>query len=159
MAASIFGLSDAQYRFKPQPECWSIAESVEHVAITEDILFGLVTGGLPNPGAAALPPAKDQKLAPAIVDRLRKFSAPDAVRSRGRFANPAESCARFHASRELSMIYARECSDDLRGRFTMHPLLGEIDCYRCFPSRLKQRQDFRVQIFNRLLTAGFRGDA
>ena len=32
--------------------------------------------------------------------------------------------------RELAIAYAGQCSDDLRHLFALHPLLGEIDCYR-----------------------------
>jgi hypothetical protein len=41
--------------------------------------------------------------------------------------------ARDHviAGHERAIAYARECAQDLRNLFTPHPLLGEIDCYRC----------------------------
>src|SRR5947209_1771278 len=33
------GLSDAQWNFKRAPERWSVAEVLEHIALTEDLLF------------------------------------------------------------------------------------------------------------------------
>src|SRR5258708_2952180 len=32
------GLSDAQWKFKPAPDRWSIAEVVEHIAVVEDLV-------------------------------------------------------------------------------------------------------------------------
>ena len=39
----VANLSDAQWTFKPAPERWSIAECAEHIALSEDLLFQLVT--------------------------------------------------------------------------------------------------------------------
>jgi len=37
-----FGLSEAQWNFKPGPDRWSVAEVTEHIALAEDYLRGLV---------------------------------------------------------------------------------------------------------------------
>lgn len=29
------------------------------------------------------------------------------------------------------MKFARECTQDLRALYCLHPVLGEIDCHRC----------------------------
>jgi len=42
----------------------------------------------------------------------------------------AEASHHFQESRELAIAYARQCPDDVRHLFALHPLLGEIDCYR-----------------------------
>jgi hypothetical protein len=131
LLAAIAGLSESQMRLKPQPERWSIAECVEHVAVTEELLFGMVTRGTVNPNGKPLDPEKDARLAVALLNRERRFSAPETVRATGRFATVDESIAHFLKSRERVIAYARECAEDLRHRFTLHPLLGEIDCYRC----------------------------
>jgi hypothetical protein len=112
---AIAGLSEAQQRFKAQPEDWSIADCVEHVAVVEDFLFPLVTHGVINPNGVSLDPAKDERMAAAVVDRKRKVSAPPAMRPVGAFASVAEASAKFRESR----------------LFMTHPVLGEIDCYRC----------------------------
>ncbi|MBZ5591288.1 MAG: DinB family protein [Acidobacteriia bacterium] len=128
---AITGLTDAQLRFKPQPESWSIADCVEHLAVTEDLLFALVTKGAPNPDGMPLDPVKDGRFSTAVVDRSRKFAAPPGVRPHGHFASTAEAVAHFRENRERTLAYARDCTQDLRRLFTPHPLLGEIDCYRC----------------------------
>src|SRR5579864_3304431 len=40
---SVAGLSEAQWNYKPAPEVWSVAETAEHIAVSEDTLLGLVT--------------------------------------------------------------------------------------------------------------------
>jgi len=128
---AIDGLASAQLHFKPQPDSWSIADCVEHLAVTEDLLFSLVAKGAPNPDGVPLDPAKDGRMAAAIVDRSRKFSAPAGVRPHAHFASPSEAVQHFRDSRDRALAYARGCTEDLRRLFTPHPLLGEIDCYKC----------------------------
>jgi hypothetical protein len=125
------GLADAQLHFKPQPDSWSIADCVEHLAGAEDLLFALVAKGAPNPDGVPLDPAKDGRMVAAIVDRSRKFAAPAALRPHAHFASPAAAVKHFRDSRERTLAYTRRCTEDLRHLFTPHPLLGEIDCYRC----------------------------
>jgi len=125
------GLSDAQLHFKPQPDRWSIADCVEHLAAAEDLLFDLVAKGAPNPDGVPLDPAKYDRLVSAIVDRSRKFSAPPDLRPHAHFASPAAAAQHFRDGRERALTYTRDCTQDLRHLFTPHPVLGEIDCYRC----------------------------
>src|SRR5215813_12817129 len=40
---AIKGLSEAQWRYKAGPDRWSIAEVAEHIAVSEETLFNLVT--------------------------------------------------------------------------------------------------------------------
>jgi hypothetical protein len=49
--ASISGLSDAQWKWKPAPERWSIGETAEHIVLAEALLWLL----LPTPGARSRP--------------------------------------------------------------------------------------------------------
>jgi len=128
---AIDGLTDTQLQFKPQPDGWSIADCVEHLAVAEDVLFHLVAKGAPNPDGVSLDPAKDGRLSAAVVDRSRKFAAPQLLRPHGHFGSTQEAVAHFRAGRERALAYTRDCNQDLRRIFTPHPLLGEIDCYRC----------------------------
>src|SRR5579863_4962504 len=89
--AAIAGLSESQACFRAGGEDWSIAECVEHIAVTEDVLYGLVANGVAKPDGASLDPSKDHRLAAAIVDRSRKVAAPEIVRPTGRFRSLAEA--------------------------------------------------------------------
>src|ERR1041385_2004379 len=39
LLASLNGLSPAQWRFKPAPNVWSVAECAEHLVLAEDFIF------------------------------------------------------------------------------------------------------------------------
>ena len=131
LLAAIADLSEAQVLFKPDAERWSIAECTEHVAITGDALLALLKRGLANPQGVALEPEKYGRLAEALVNRSRRFPAPESIRPTGRFASIADARAHFLEGHEQAMAYTLQCQLDLRRHFTVHPLLGEIDCFRC----------------------------
>jgi len=127
---SIAGLSEAQLHFKPQPDRWSIADCVEHIALTEDAMYARATQGAANPKGVSLDPEKDARFADAVVARRRKVVAPESFRPAGRFASLDAACNHFLEGRERAIAYVRECAEDVRHLFALHPLLGEIDCYQ-----------------------------
>jgi hypothetical protein len=76
------GLSEAQWKFKPAPDRWSIAENLDHIVIVQDRVLGPILDQLAN--APAPPTGLDYQLVDAIVihqfpTRLAKFSAPEFV--------------------------------------------------------------------------------
>jgi len=54
------GLSEAQWKFKPAPDRWSIAEIVEHLAFVENLLLENVRPQLAGSSSVA-PADRDQK--------------------------------------------------------------------------------------------------
>ena len=127
---SIAGLSEAQLQFKPQPDRWSIADCVEHIAISEDAMYARATQGAPNPEGVSLDPEKEARFAAAVVARRRKVVAPHPMRPTERFKSVDEARNHFLEGRERAITYVRECALDVRHLFAAHPLLGEIDCYQ-----------------------------
>lgn len=82
------GLSEAQWKFKPSPERWSIAEIVEHMVLTQEFVLGPVRAQLAKAPAGTTD--RDYKQVDGIVvsqlpDRLNKFQAPEALRPTGRW--------------------------------------------------------------------------
>src|SRR5271170_1140508 len=75
---SVAGLSPAQWNFKPDEKTWSVAECAEHIALSEDLIFGNVARIMQGP---ATPDKKsavtDDFILTAVVDRSHKFQAPD----------------------------------------------------------------------------------
>ena len=128
---AIAGLSEAQLNFKSQPDRWSIADCMEHIAMAEDAMFAGVTTGAPNPNGVSLAPEKYDRLVAAVVNRGHRLVAPEVMHPASHFGSAAEASHHFQESRERAITFARECPDDLRHLFMVHPLLGEIDCYRC----------------------------
>lgn len=80
------GLSDAQLRFRPAPDRWSIAEILEHMAIVHERIFTRIQQQLPLAPAPA--PDRDSQLLDAIVmekipDRSIKAKAPEFIQPTG----------------------------------------------------------------------------
>jgi len=77
------GLSEAQWRFKPAPDCWSIAENLDHIVVVQERVLGPILGQLAD--APAPPANRDYEQVDAIVihqfpTRLAKFPAPEFIR-------------------------------------------------------------------------------
>jgi len=77
------GLSEPQWRFKPAPDQWSIAENLDHIVNVQERVLGPILSQLES---APMPYAnRDYKAVDAIVihqfpTRLAKFPAPEFVR-------------------------------------------------------------------------------
>src|ERR1700756_2443096 len=50
---SISGLSEKQWKFKPAPDRWSVAEVAEHITLTEGMILGMVQKQVMTSPAAA----------------------------------------------------------------------------------------------------------
>lgn len=53
VVAYVSGLSDAQMRFKPGPDRWSVAECLEHITPAEELLFQNVQYNVMKAGPGA----------------------------------------------------------------------------------------------------------
>src|SRR6202011_4602542 len=78
VVAATKGLSEAQMKFKPAPDRWSVAETLEHIVLVEDSLLQNVTDKVMKspPGAADRDTAKiDAMVLAMIPDRSHKAQA------------------------------------------------------------------------------------
>lgn len=128
---SVKGLSDAQFSFKPAPERWSVAETLEHLTIVEEFV---ATGVRPRLEKAPAPaPERDVKHVDATIiatvpDRSTKFQAPPQIQPNGRWT-PAVSLEHFLVSRDQTVEWLKT-DTDLRGHSVNHPALGPLDGYQ-----------------------------
>jgi hypothetical protein len=132
--ASIKGLNDAQMRWKPSPDRWSVAEVAEHIAISEERLFGMITQKImiepPNKDLLAQVDRDDDKLRRAVVDRSTKRQAPEMLLPAGKFQSADAVSDAFQKSRDKAVTYVQTTQDDLRGHAMPHPLLKALDAYQ-----------------------------
>lgn len=89
--AATNGLSEAQWKFKPAADRWSIAEIVEHMVLVQERVLGPITESLAEAPLAANP---DWEKVDAIVihrftDRSVKFQAPELVHPKGLWTHEA----------------------------------------------------------------------
>ncbi len=131
---SIAGLSEKQWRFKPGPDRWSVAEVSEHIAVSESSLLAFVQKQImqspADPAKRAEVAGKDEIILTKIPDRSHKAQAPEFLKPTNRWATQAELTKAFEDSRRATMDYVRTTNDDLRDHFGPHPVLGPLDAYQ-----------------------------
>ncbi|MGE5645878.1 MAG: DinB family protein [Acidobacteriota bacterium] len=117
---SIAGLSEAQWKFKPAPDRWSIAECAEHAILTEERLFGLEQKTMQSPAVAdrKIDRAADEAILKQVTDRSQKAKNPPEVAPTGRYATPKEAAQAFRERRDQTLDYIRTTQDALRSHTT-----------------------------------------
>lgn len=105
--AATAGLSQAQLRFKPAPDRWSIAEILEHMVIVHERILTRVLEQLPQ--APAPGPDRDSQLLDAVViekipDRSIKAKAPEFIQPTGAMPVPAALEAIFRNHEHLLSV-------------------------------------------------------
>ena len=129
IVADTKNLTPAQWNFKAAPDKWSVALTLEHIALAEDDLFQLVTDKVMKSPAGA--PDRDIAKMDAMViamvpDRSTKRQAPPELVPNGRWT-PAEALDHFLKSRARTIEFMRATSD-LR-QHVMDSPLGPMDAY------------------------------
>jgi hypothetical protein len=137
LLTSIKGLSPAQLNFKSSSDSWSIAECVEHIAISENNLFGMIQGTLKesaNPAKRSEIKLKDEQVLPAIADRSYKVKTQEAFVPTGKFGSHENTLKEFLNKRKENIKYLKSTGDDLRNHFFTFPVeaLGTLDSYQLF---------------------------
>ena len=129
---TIKGLSEEQLNFRSDIDSWSIAECVEHIAISENNLFGMAMGALETPAD----PSKrgevkmtDEQLMAIIVDRSTKVKTPEAFEPSGKFGSFEETLNAFLEKRKSNMEFVSSTDADLRNHYAQLPF-GTIDGYQ-----------------------------
>jgi len=113
---SIAGLSEAQWKFKPAPDRWSVAETAEHIVLTEQGLLDYGKKVLASPAVEErkVDRSVDQAILKRMTDRSQKRKNPAELTPTGRFATPDDAARAFKESRDRALDYARTTQDDLR---------------------------------------------
>jgi hypothetical protein len=84
--SGVSGVSDAQGKFKPGPDRWSIEECAEHVALVDVGLVARLTQEA-SPCDHVERPERQAELAQLGRDRTGKRNAPERARPTGRFGS------------------------------------------------------------------------
>jgi len=112
----------------PAPERWSMLECVEHLAVSEDYLFGQMMAA--HLSETPMINEKREAMIMAVgLDRNRKIQSPDVGKPTGKFSNLAAALNHFQATRERTVKFVETCNEDLRCKITSHPLIGTVNCY------------------------------
>lgn len=148
------GLSEKQLNWKASPDKWSIAEVVEHLAMTENFLFGFykqVAAGPADPAAKAA--QKDEDFLKSIRSRDQKVKAPDQATPKKSFPNTPAALAAFKERRDNTIAYVEKTQDqDLRLKIVPD---FKMDAYQMFLLLAAHAQRHTDQINEVKATAGY----
>lgn len=130
---SIEGLTEEQWSYKPAPDRWSVAECAEHITASEPFIRAMIAEAMkkeltPEMAAEA---RKDDMLLTALVDRTKKFKAPEPLIPTNRFGSPAAAIEAFKKERAETIALAKS-GVDLRKQGDKHFLAGPLDAYGWF---------------------------
>jgi len=133
LLAALEGLTEEQWRTRPDPKRWSIAECAEHITAAEVPLPKLYKSAIavepPTPERSEIR-GKDGYVRRVLRDRSGYQEAPERLLPKGRFPTREETIRTFQERREANLEFVRATSDALRDWFAPHPFAGVIDGYQ-----------------------------
>ncbi len=133
LLSALEGLTEEQWRARPAPDRWSIAECAEHITAAEVPIPKLLKSPIAvDPPADERPEIrkKDDYVRRVLRDRSGRQEAPERLHPKGRFSGRDETIRTFQERREANLDYLRTTSDALRDWFAPHPFAGLIDGYQ-----------------------------
>lgn len=129
-------LSTTQLNFRPDDTSWSVAQCVEHITLSEDLVKQWIQGGLQQPAA---PQRKsEEKYTPAtlitvVTDRSQnRAKTGGSWMPDGQFPTTADAIRAFISRRDSTIAYLDSTQDDLKDHFIDHPQWGALDLYEAF---------------------------
>jgi hypothetical protein len=128
----IKGLSAAQLNFKASPESWSVAECTEHIALTENALFGMFEGTLKtqaDPSKRSEVKMTDEQVIALVTDRTTKVKTQEQFVPSGKFGSHEATVKEFVNKRNEHIKFIKQTDEDLRNRYQQLPF-GTIDAYQ-----------------------------
>jgi hypothetical protein len=127
------GLSEAQLKFKPAPDRWSVEECVKHIAASEEMLWQATEGTLKaaaNPEKRSEIKATDEQMVKKVEDRSTKVKTIEKLMPENiPFKTTEEALASFKKNREKLIDYVKSTQEDLRDHIATMPF-GMLDSYQ-----------------------------
>ena len=124
------GLSDAQWKFKPAPDRWSVAQVMEHIAAAEDFIRDITKEKvMTSPAGESGRDFKktDEAVLEMVPDRTHKAQAPEPLLPTNRFGSPDGALKHFVESRATTEDFLKGTAG-LRDHVMDSPL-GKLDGY------------------------------
>ncbi len=156
---TVKGLSEAQLNYKPTEDAWSIANCVEHIAISENNIFGIVQMTLqndPDPSLRSEVKMSDDQVIGLIQSREQKIKTRPEFEPTGKFGDYKGSLSEFKNKRKENMKFVKSSQDDLRNRYFDFPF-GKVDAYQVVLFMSGHTKRHTDQIKEVMADAGFPG--
>ncbi len=116
-------VTEAQWKWKPTAERWSVGECAEHIALAEALLFAKVTEAVNSPANAAWEEktkSKLQLLSSVMPNRLGKAKSPLEIEPKGNLTK-AEVLAIFEKGRAITDKFIAETEVAWKEHTAEHP--------------------------------------
>jgi hypothetical protein len=153
----VSGLSAEQLNFKSDTSSWSVAECVEHIAISENNIFGYAQMAIKEPAD----PSKrsevkmtDDAIVKMITDRSKKVKTRESFEPTGKFGSFEATLAEFKTKRDNNINYVKTTTDDLRNHYNDFPF-GKLDTYQTIIFMAAHSKRHTAQIEEVMSNAGF----
>lgn len=131
---AVSGLSDAQWRWKPAPERWSVGECAEHIVLSEEMLFEKAKQAIASPADPdweAKTGPKTAILLSVMAQRKGKATAPEEIRPTGKMTR-AEIMTQFAENRARTLKFVEETRIPLKEHIAPHPfpIFNPLNAYQ-----------------------------
>ena len=131
--ADIEKVSETQWRYKPSPTQWSIAEISEHITLAEEFLLSVAQSSLKLPadnerGNSLV--GKENSMIERFKDRTQKSSARENLIPTNRYATRKDLIAAFKIAREKTIMFVKNSKDPLKNHIISHPNFGDLTAYQ-----------------------------
>jgi hypothetical protein len=144
--SSFSDVAEENCRCRPAEGCWSVLDCVEHIAVAETLMVGLLNAPRrPRPADA---PNREQIFLERLGKRDRKLEAPEVGRPTGRFATLADARKQFETARAGAIRFTEESKEDLRATEVTHPhpMAGDVSAYEMVIILAKHAERHALQI-------------
>lgn len=130
---SILDLNKEQMHFKPSDESWSISQCVEHIILTENMIFGMIQETMEkpaNPERREEIKFSDKEIMAMVIDRSEKYKAPEMLIAKGKYDNPELAIQDLKEQRSEIISFITDTPvEDLRNHISDSPS-GASDSYQ-----------------------------
>ena len=127
------GLTEAQLKFKPAADRWSIEECVKHIAKSEEMLWQMtdsIIKAAANPDKRSEIKLTDEQLIQRIEDRSTKVKTMEKLMPENiPFKDTEEALESFKMNRDKLIEYVKSTNDELRNHIATMPF-GMVDSYQ-----------------------------
>jgi hypothetical protein len=131
---AVSGLSDAQWKWKPAPERWSVGECAEHIMLAEGLLFARAQVAIKNDPTVDWETAtrgKTEILLQVMAPRVGKAKAPEDIVPSGTL-DRAVTMKRFADARGITLKFVEDTKLPLKEHLAEHPfpIFNPLNAYQ-----------------------------
>ncbi|WP_420318873.1 DinB family protein [Ekhidna sp.] len=132
LLAVVDGLNDEQINYKPNDDSWSVAECMEHIAISEKNLIEMIKMSLQeeaDPDKRSEVAMTDDQILGLITSREQKVKTREEFEPTNSFGGFDETIETFQKRRKANIKFVKSADKNLRNYYLQFPF-GLIDSYQ-----------------------------